>query len=79
MSGFHGVCSLGGLAGVLGMTMLMGFGLAPLSGAIIVSGILLLIALIAVPFSLGAESKTVTDEALSPEQPVKKQHRPWRF
>ncbi|MFV5506753.1 MFS transporter [Acinetobacter sp. 197] len=72
MSGFHGVCSLGGLAGVLGMTMLMGFGLAPLSGAIIVSGILLLIALIAVPFSLGAESKTVTDEALSPKQPVKK-------
>ncbi|WP_216935598.1 MULTISPECIES: MFS transporter [unclassified Acinetobacter] len=77
MSGFHGVCSLGGLAGVLGMTMLMGFGLAPLTGALIVSGIILLIALLAVPFSLGAEPKTATEETSSSEQPVKKAAPTW--
>lgn len=76
MSGFHGVCSLGGLAGVLGMTMLMGFGLAPLTGAVIVSVILLLIALFAVPFSLGAEPKTAVEETSS-EQPVKKAVPTW--
>lgn len=76
MSGFHGVCSLGGLAGVLGMTMLMGFGLAPLTGAVIVSAILLLIALLAVPFSLGAEPKTAVEETSS-EQPAKKAAPTW--
>ncbi|PJI32844.1 MFS transporter [Acinetobacter pseudolwoffii] len=76
MSGFHGVCSLGGLAGVLGMTMLMGFGLAPLTGAVIVSAILLLIALFAVPLSLGAEPKTAVEETSS-EQPVKKAAPTW--
>lgn len=76
MSGFHGVCSLGGLAGVLGMTMLMGLGLAPLTGAVIVSVILLLIALFAVPLSLGAEPKTAVEET-SPEQPVKKAAPTW--
>ena len=76
MSGFHGVCSLGGLAGVLGMTMLMGFGLAPLTGAVIVSAILLLIALFAVPLSLGAELKTAVEETSS-EQSVKKAVPTW--
>ena len=76
MSGFHGVCSLGGLAGVLGMTMLMGFGLAPLTGAVIVSAILLLIALFAVPLSLGAELKTAVEETSS-EQPAKKAAPTW--
>ncbi|ENX23503.1 MULTISPECIES: MFS transporter [Acinetobacter] len=76
MSGFHGVCSLGGLAGVLGMTMLMGFGLAPLTGAVIVSVILLLIALFAVPLSLGAELKTAVEETSS-EQSVKKAVPTW--
>jgi fucose permease len=76
MSGFHGVCSLGGLAGVLGMTMLMGFGLAPLTGAVIVSVILLLIALFAVPFSLSAEPKTAVEETSS-EQPAKKAAPTW--
>lgn len=76
MSGFHGVCSLGGLAGVLGMTMLMGFGLAPLTGAVIVSVILLLIALLAVPFSLSAEPKTAVKETSS-EQPAKKAAPTW--
>lgn len=76
MSGFHGVCSLGGLAGVLGMTMLMGLGLAPLTGAVIVSVILLLIALFAVPLSLGAEPKTAVEDTSS-EQPVKKAAPTW--
>lgn len=76
MSGFHGVCSLGGLAGVLGMTMLMGFGLAPLTGAVIVSAILLLIALFAVPLSLGAEPKMAVEETSS-EQPAKKAAPTW--
>jgi predicted MFS family arabinose efflux permease len=77
MSGFHGVCSLGGLAGVLGMTMLMGFGLAPLTGAVIVSVILLLIAVLAVPLSLGAEPKAVTEETSSSEEPAKKAAPTW--
>lgn len=72
MSGFHGVCSLGGLAGVLGMTTLMGFGLAPLTGAVIVSAILLLIAILAIPFSLGIEPKTVLEETSSSEQSATK-------
>lgn len=67
MSGFHGVCSLGSLVGVLGMTTLMGLGLAPLSGAVVVSGVLLLIALLAIPFCLNhqmlATSETVNASA----------------
>lgn len=77
MSGFHGVCSLGGLAGVLGMTMLMGFGLAPFTGAVIVSVILLIIAFIAVPLSLGAEPKTTAEENTASEQSVKKAAPTW--
>lgn len=77
MSGFHGVCSLGGLAGVLGMTTLMGFGLAPLTGAVIVSAILLLIAILAIPFSLGIEPKTVLEETSSSEQSATKAAPPW--
>lgn len=77
MSGFHGVCSLGGLAGVLGMTTLMGFGLAPLTGAVIVSAILLLIAILAIPFSLGTEPKTVLEETSSSEQSATKAVPTW--
>lgn len=77
MSGFHGVCSLGGLAGVLGMTTLMGFGLAPLTGAVIVSAILLLIAILAIPFSLGTEPKTVLEETSSSEQSATKAAPTW--
>lgn len=77
MSGFHGVCSLGGLAGVLGMTTLMGFGLAPLTGAVIVSAILLLIAILAIPFSLGIEPKTVLEETSSSEQSATKAAPTW--
>lgn len=77
MSGFHGVCSLGGLAGVLGMTTLMGFGLAPLTGAVIVSAILLLIAFLVIPFSLGTEPKTATEDLSSSAQPAKKAAPTW--
>ncbi|MGE8538687.1 MAG: MFS transporter [Acinetobacter sp.] len=77
MSGFHGVCSLGGLAGVLGMTTLMRFGLAPLTGAVIVSAILLLIAFLVIPFSLGTESKTATEDLSSSAQPAKKAAPTW--
>ena len=77
MSGFHGVCSLGGLAGVLGMTTLMGFGLASLTGAVIVSAILLLIAILAIPFSLGIEPKTVLEETSSSEQSATKAAPTW--
>lgn len=77
MSGFHGVCSLGGLAGVLGMTTLMGFGLAPLTGAVIVSAILLLIAILAIPFSLGTEPKTMLEETSSSEQSATKAVPTW--
>lgn len=68
---------VGGLAGVLGMTTLMGFGLAPLTGAVIVSAILLLIAILAIPFSLGTEPKTVLEETSSSEQSATKAAPTW--
>lgn len=49
MSGFHGMCSLGGLAGVLTMTALLAAGLAPVVGALVISSLLLAIAIFAVP------------------------------
>jgi len=72
MSGFHGVCSLGGLVGVLGMTTLMGFGLAPLTGALVVSVMLLAIAMLAIPFCLGGQSSTTEETNTATAKPAKK-------
>ncbi len=49
MSSFHGMCSLGGLLGVMSMTALLAFGLNPWLAASILVALVLLLALIAVP------------------------------
>lgn len=58
MSGFHGMCSLGGLAGVLMVTVLLALGVAPLISALAISVLVLVLSLIAVPFGL----KTVEEK-----------------
>ena len=52
MSQFHGMCSLGGLAGVMTVTALLTIGVTPFISALSICCLLLLIALIAVPNSL---------------------------
>ena len=49
MSSFHGMCSLGGLLGVMSMTALLAVGVAPLIAAFSIVALILLLALIAVP------------------------------
>ena len=57
MSGFHGMCSLGGLAGVMSVTALFALGVSPLLGIMIISFALLCIAMLAVPYALSATEK----------------------
>lgn len=52
MSQFHGMCSLGGLAGVMTVTALLGIGVSPLLSALAICILLVIISLIAVPNSL---------------------------
>ncbi|MFU8927516.1 MFS transporter [Acinetobacter puyangensis] len=52
MSGFHGMCSLGGLAGVMLVTALLSIGISPLISAFAISAILLGIGMLAVPHCL---------------------------
>ena len=56
MSLFHGVCSLGGLVGVLGMTSVLSLGVASLAAAFGVSLIMLLLALFALPYCLKSQN-----------------------
>ena len=66
MSSFHGMCSLGGLAGVLTVTALLTFKMSPIFCAVLVSLFLILILLIAVPFALKAvESSSSENEDIS--------------
>lgn len=57
MSGFHGMCSLGGLSGVMLMTGLLAAGISPLLATLLISGLLLLIAVIALPGCLSRIEK----------------------
>lgn len=70
MSSFHGMCSLGGLFGVLLMTVMLSFGLSALFAAIIISSILLIIALIAVPFCMRAEHQQDSLDNFNEEQQI---------
>ncbi|WP_227306042.1 MFS transporter [Acidisoma cellulosilyticum] len=57
MSGFHGMFSVGGLIGSLGLTILLGAGLAVSIGAVLTAAVVLLVALWRVPSLLpGVES-----------------------
>lgn len=57
MSGFHGMCSLGGLCGVLLMTALLVMGSSPLLATLIISSILLVIFVGAVPYCVAATKR----------------------
>ncbi|NAS10249.1 MFS transporter [Acinetobacter haemolyticus] len=57
MSGFHGMCSLGGLAGVLTITALLTFNVSPVVSALAISLILGIISLLVVPLSIKAIEK----------------------
>lgn len=52
MSSFHGMCSLGGLSGVMAVTLLLSIGVSPFLSAVVVGFILLILVCIAVPHSL---------------------------
>lgn len=62
MSQFHGMCSLGGLAGVMTVTALLSLGASPLISALIICSLLVLIGLFAVPHSLSAVEHDTTSE-----------------
>ena len=61
MSGFHGMASLGGLAGVLTITALLALSVSPLVSALAVSLLLVLIAVLLAPLSIKAVENTVTE------------------
>jgi MFS family permease len=76
MSLFHGVCSLGGLAGVLGMTSMLAFGLALPLSVLVISMSILLIMVFAVPFCLKAEAAPEATESEDTTQKVAHKPRP---
>ena len=57
MSQFHGMCSLGGLAGVMTVTALLALGISPLMSTLAICSLLVIIGLIAVPHSLSEIEK----------------------
>lgn len=68
MSQFHGMCSLGGLAGVMTVTALLAVGVSPLMSTLAICLLLVVLSLIAVPNSLAViekEPKTDTTEVES--------------
>lgn len=77
MSSFHGMCSLGGLAGVMAVTLLLSVGVTPFLSAILVGFILLILVCIAVPHSLnkfemnGLNTQQVEGDTHSLEQSKK--------
>ncbi|MGX5698552.1 MFS transporter [Acinetobacter kookii] len=68
MSQFHGMCSLGGLTGVMTVTALLAAGVSPLMSALVICLLLVVLSILAVPNSLSIiekEQKTDTAEAES--------------
>ena len=61
MSGFHGMASLGGLAGVLTITALLALSVSPLVSALAVSLLLVLIAVLLAPLSIKAVENTAPE------------------
>ena len=68
MSSFHGMCSLGGLAGVMTVTCLLAAGVSPLVSAVAISMLLLAISILAVPACLAEIEKEEATEESAPEQ-----------
>lgn len=73
MSLFHGLCSLGGLTGVLLMTAMLSFGLAAVPSAFIISAVILLIIVLAIPYCLTAQK---SDEDIPQSQQQQDKVRP---
>ncbi len=74
MSGFHGMCSLGGLLGVVTVTSLLAVGVSPLVSALAISALLLLIAIMAVPACLTEiEPEAVSNEEANKQEASKSQ------
>lgn len=69
MSMFHGVCSLGGLTGVLLMSTLLSMGLSVVLSVLLVCSLLFIIFLLAVPFCLTQHS----DETQQKQSTAQKQ------
>ena len=76
MSSFHGMCSLGGLLGVLTVTVLLSLGVSPLMSALIMSAVLAFIAILAVPNSLSEVEKKLDPTAEEEAPPAKQKFRP---
>ncbi len=76
MSLFHGICSLGGLAGVLGMTSMLGLGLAVPFSVLVISLSIVLVMILAVPFCLKAEAPAATTETEGANKAEEAKHRP---
>lgn len=66
MSSFHGMCSLGGLLGVMSMTVLLALGLSPLLAALIIAACILMVMLLAVPKCL-AQPVPTESEKITPK------------
>ena len=71
MSSFHGMCSLGGLVGVMVVTCLLALGLSPLLSALVVSAFMLICLAIASRHSL--------NKAETGDQSVTEQEKPRSF
>lgn len=69
MSSFHGMCSLGGLSGVMIVTMLLALGINPIVCAFLVSALMLCLAVIAIPHSLSL-SETGDQSVNSEDKPT---------
>ena len=61
MSSFHGMCSLGGLLGVMTMTILLACGLSPLFSAFAIAALILSVALFAVPQCLTKDQQQAAE------------------
>lgn len=72
MSQFHGMCSLGGLAGVMTVTALLAAGVSPLMSALAICLLLVVLSLMAVPNSLAVIEKEAKNDTTEVESKTKK-------
>lgn len=72
MSQFHGMCSLGGLAGVMTVTALLAAGVSPLMSALAICLLLMVLSVMAVPNSLAVIEKEAKNDTTEVESKTKK-------
>jgi fucose permease len=76
MSQFHGMCSLGGLAGVMTVTALLASGVSPLMSALAICLLLVILSVMAVPNSLSVIEKEQKAEITENESKTRKLPNP---